>query len=157
MRTRGLTKMRIPSESFCHRSTILLSFSSATFEYMEKRSLELFRKWSPPRGVWEDVPERGRSSWPSPIPGNKNLRSWRAGGEQRTNFIPRFDIPWSMSTCWRHWIRVEMWREVGTSRRYLKDRKNMKHKRIHAASGSLTLSPEHRMTKRVNSSEHVFL
>ena len=156
MRTRGLTKMRIPLESVCHRSTILLSFSSATFEYMEKRRLEVSLKRSPPRGVWGDVPERGRR-WPSPIPENKNSRSWRTGGVQRTTFIPQFQISWSMSTCWRHWIRVEVWREVGTSRRYLKDRKNMKHKRIHAASGSLTLGPKHRMMKRVNSSGHVFL
>jgi hypothetical protein len=44
-RTRGLTKKRIPSASFCQRSTILLSSSSAALEYMEKSGPELTRSW----------------------------------------------------------------------------------------------------------------
>jgi hypothetical protein len=34
--TRVLTKMRVPSASFCQRSTILVSSSSAALEYMER-------------------------------------------------------------------------------------------------------------------------
>lgn len=89
--------MRIPSASFCQRSVILLSSSSAIFEYMVKRSPELSRKWSPavsrrrspellrkwsppepPRGVWNDT-ERGRSKRPFPIHRNKN---WRGQGKR---------------------------------------------------------------------------
>jgi hypothetical protein len=36
-----LTKIRIPSASFCQLSTILLSSSSAALEYMEKNGPEL--------------------------------------------------------------------------------------------------------------------
>jgi hypothetical protein len=51
MRTRGLTKKRMPSASFCQRSTILLSSSSAALEYMEKSGPELSPKLdSPPDG-----------------------------------------------------------------------------------------------------------
>ena len=39
-----LTKMSMPSASFCQRSTILLSSSSAALEYMEKRGPELSPK-----------------------------------------------------------------------------------------------------------------
>lgn len=41
MTTRGPTKMRIPSASFCQRSDILLSSSCAISEYIEKMGPEL--------------------------------------------------------------------------------------------------------------------
>jgi hypothetical protein len=41
--------MRMPSASFCHRSTILLSSSSAALEYMEKKGPELSPKLDSPR------------------------------------------------------------------------------------------------------------
>ena len=44
MATQRLTKIRIPSASFCQRSTILLSSSSAALEYMEKSGPELSAK-----------------------------------------------------------------------------------------------------------------
>ena len=47
MVTRGLTKMRIPSASFCQRSIILLS-SSAALEYMKKKGPELSPKLDSP-------------------------------------------------------------------------------------------------------------
>jgi hypothetical protein len=51
MLTDELTKMRIPSASFCQRSTILLSSSSAALEYMEKSVPELSPKVDvPPDG-----------------------------------------------------------------------------------------------------------
>jgi hypothetical protein len=40
--------MRIPSASFCQRSAILLSSSSAALEYMEKRGPELSPKLGSP-------------------------------------------------------------------------------------------------------------
>ena len=50
--TRGLTKKRMPSASFCQRSTILLSSSSAALEYMEKRGPELSPKLDSPCRGW---------------------------------------------------------------------------------------------------------
>ena len=44
MRAQGLTKMRIPSASFCQLLTIWLSSSSAALEYMEKNGPELSPK-----------------------------------------------------------------------------------------------------------------
>ena len=76
--------MRIPSASFCQRSTILLSSSSESFEYMEKRSPELSRKYSPPRGVgaWNET-ERRRVKWPFAIAvhASEKLASKLARGE----------------------------------------------------------------------------
>jgi hypothetical protein len=48
MPTRGLTKKRMPSASFCQRSTNLLSSSSAALEYMEKSGPELSPKLDSP-------------------------------------------------------------------------------------------------------------
>ena len=48
IRVQGLTKMRMPSASFFQRPTILLSSSSATLEYMEKRGPELSPKLDSP-------------------------------------------------------------------------------------------------------------
>jgi hypothetical protein len=55
MSMRGLTKMRIPSASFCQRSTISLSSSSAALEYMVKRGPELSPKVDSSRNGWFDV------------------------------------------------------------------------------------------------------
>ena len=64
MPIRVLTKMRMPSASFCQRSTILLSSSSAALEYMEKRGPELSPKLDFPCNGWSDVVTgwSGRSS-----------------------------------------------------------------------------------------------
>jgi hypothetical protein len=58
MPTRGLTKMRMPSASFCQRSTILLSSSSAALEYMEKSGPELSPKLDSSCDGWLDVATR---------------------------------------------------------------------------------------------------
>ena len=48
MTPQGLTKIRMPSASFCQRSAIFLSSSSAALEYMEKSGPELSPKFDPP-------------------------------------------------------------------------------------------------------------
>src|SRR6267154_6699229 len=54
MQTRQrLTKMISPSASFCQRSTILLSSSSAALEYMEKRGPEPSPKLDSPCDGWD--------------------------------------------------------------------------------------------------------
>ena len=55
MPTQGLTKMTIPSASFCQRSTISLSSSFAASEYMEKSGPELSQKLDSPCNCWFGV------------------------------------------------------------------------------------------------------
>ena len=66
MATWGLTKKRMPSASFCQRSTILLSSSSAALEYMEKSGPELSPKLDSPCNGWVEV-VIGWSRWSSII------------------------------------------------------------------------------------------
>ena len=57
----GLTKKRMPSASFCQRSTILLSSSAAALEYMEKSGPELSPKLDSPFNGSFDIGRSRRS------------------------------------------------------------------------------------------------
>src|SRR6266481_4201058 len=80
MEKRGLTKKRMPSASFCHRSTILLSSSSAALEYIAKSGPELSPKLDSPCNGWFVVVVGGsrRSS---------TIHIWEFGGSRSNRSV----------------------------------------------------------------------